>query len=80
MRVRGLKLGRCALYSRRSKVAPYAGAWIETVTSSGSFRGLVRSRPMRVRGLKRSVLIYFFQVSNVAPYAGAWIETGGSSR
>ncbi len=59
---------------RLKKVAPHAGAWIET----GTLRDLyvsAGSHPMRVRGLKHSVFSYMLPVSLVAPHAGAWIET-----
>ena len=54
-------------------VAPYVGAWIETLSVTASSNLLV-SHPMWVRGLK---LLNSQQVQgvDVAPYVGAWIET-----
>ena len=54
-------------------VAPYTGAWIETVPGSLSKAG-IPSHPIRVRGLKpwkTETRAY----DSVAPYTGAWIET-----
>ena len=52
MWVRGLKLcleGHCM---GRDSVAPYVGAWIETLTQMYHFC-LIKSHPMWVRGLKQ---------------------------
>ena len=55
------------------KVAPRAGAWIETSLAKPRTILLV-SRPVRARGLKPKDVAE--QVSRaVAPRAGAWIET-----
>ena len=58
------------------KVAPHAGAWIETnvVILAQSH---LPSHPMRVRGLKRLRSIRHSERQDVAPHAGAWIETNG---
>ena len=74
MRVRGLKLNMRLKLRKENKVAPHAGAWIETKISKASIK-FAGSRPMRVRGLK---LVYTNQLCiriPVAPHAGAWIET-----
>ena len=59
------------------RVAPPAGAWIETASFAFIKNAQSRSRPPRARGLKQvdklSVL-----VCHVAPPAGAWIETPDS--
>ena len=58
----------------RSWVAPYVGAWIETIW-------LVRtqlwalSHPTWARGLKPITRKCWGGLSEVAPYVGAWIET-----
>ena len=54
-------------------VAPYTGAWIETLNGD---KGMVqvKSHLIRVRGLKQSST-YVPNVTSVAPYTGAWIET-----
>ena len=73
MWVRGLKLGNALKSKQADKVAPYVGAWIETVVEVGSVSRLT-SHPMWVRGLKRgSIGKVTFRM--VAPYVGAWIET-----
>ena len=58
MWVRGLKL---ALNQRNTKpldVAPYVGAWIETVCVEVRMSHLRRSHPMWVRGLKLRVVVH----------------------
>ena len=57
-----------------SPVAPYVGAWIETLLPNHIPYQLV-SHPTWVRGLKHSMGRLAHQVSGVAPYVGAWIET-----
>ena len=51
MRVRGLKPQMSCPVGVRAKVAPHAGAWIETLNGSLAAFGKL-SHPMRVRGLK----------------------------
>ena len=53
MRVRGLKLKSVERKHIQAKVAPHAGAWIETVSIRNHRAGSFQSHPMRVRGLKR---------------------------
>ena len=59
------------------RVAPRAGAWIETKYDEIS---LVppRSRPARARGLKPPAALDGGAIPWVAPRAGAWIETSTS--
>ena len=59
------------------EVAPYAGAWIETMRTAAGLVGREESSPpTRGRGLKPLVETYrAFFGKGVAPYAGAWIET-----
>ena len=74
-RVRGLKQGYHLRPVRGGTVAPYTGAWIETLLWTTYGHGQRRSHPTRVRGLKPvtgGTMIYLFEV---APYTGAWIET-----
>ena len=56
MRVRGLKRVKAAEETKKTEVAPHAGAWIETEYRE---TGIVtkRSHPMRVRGLKPVVSV-----------------------
>ena len=61
---------------RQLKVAPHAGAWIETWKAVCLLSYLLASRPMRARGLKLDVEELRIVVGAVAPHAGAWIETG----
>ena len=55
-------------------VAPYVGAWIETL-SFGIIVHRVKSHPTWVRGLKPVIMYGIKTVMSVAPYVGAWIET-----
>ena len=73
MWVRGLK--RMSFSSTLMyHVAPYVGAWIETIVSGAT--GLAsKSHPMWVRGLKLRAAGYLSERDGVAPYVGAWIET-----
>ena len=57
-----------------NKVAPYVGAWIETVQSVGT-QPAPKSHPTWVRGLKRICKAPASPLGCVAPYVGAWIET-----
>ena len=72
--VRGLKHQGQRGCVREQGVAPYVGAWIETLSSSRC-QGRTKSHPTWVRGLKH---IFGFRLdvgNHVAPYVGAWIET-----
>ena len=72
--VRGLKLFTTKLRVKLIQVAPYVGAWIETMMEilRESSR---RSHPTWVRGLKPLTLSPYDLTKKVAPYVGAWIET-----
>ena len=56
------------------EVAPYAGAWIETLKARFTF-SIASSPLMQGRGLKQGLVGEVLRGKNVAPYAGAWIET-----
>ena len=73
--VRGLKLFRLLLCSSIPHVAPYVGAWIETLCKYLDARN-IRSHPTWVRGLKHHKETGKAWADLVAPYVGAWIETG----
>ena len=69
-----MKRPNCQRGCRRDRVAPFAGAWIETPPARGAtsatpvapFAGAwIETLPLE--GLRRDGL--------VAPFAGAWIET-----
>ena len=72
-RARGLKHGLFSLFPPAIRVAPHAGAWIETCPQH---RPLPEppSRPTRARGLKHR-RVARCRAHVVAPHAGAWIET-----
>ena len=74
MRVRGLKRVIRKICAYRQKVAPYAGAWIETI-----FIILKKRKPhvAPYAGAWIETLLPLGAASSrcVAPYAGAWIET-----
>ena len=60
------------------EVAPYVGAWIETLMI-WLHVPLLSSHPMWVRGLKPDVRSNLCTWIGVAPYVGAWIETSSES-
>ena len=53
MWVRGLKHSDFMEHGRLRKVAPYVGAWIETILEGYTLILVAMSHPMWVRGLKR---------------------------
>ena len=57
-----------------SFVAPYVGAWIETL-GARQLQSQLMSHPMWVRGLKHIISLPIRAERLVAPYVGAWIET-----
>ncbi len=57
MRARGLKLGIRRYRKETYKVAPHAGAWIETFVT-GDYACDSVSRPMRARGLKLQPMLH----------------------
>ena len=62
----------------RVPVAPFTGAWIETVSETDIYPDAPKSHPLRVRGLKHD-LDSGIGNAEVAPFTGAWIETGNLS-
>jgi len=56
------------------RVAPHAGAWIETWRSS-SHRQYIDVAPHAGAWIETTFGSYFFWYCDVAPHAGAWIET-----
>ena len=73
-RGRGLKLFFINTHLGVYRVAPRAGAWIETFVISLSV-DIVMSPPARGRGLKLLFAQHSLKWKGVAPRAGAWIET-----
>ena len=57
-----------------TNVAPYVGAWIETLMSA-DLANQQPSHPTWVRGLKHGMGAPWARLAHVAPYVGAWIET-----
>ena len=60
---------------RQCKVAPYAGAWIETGALLESAFRLLRVAPYAGAWIETAKMHAARKASHVAPYAGAWIET-----
>ena len=73
-RARGLKHCFARIGIITPRVAPLAGAWIETIRSV-FWLALPKSRPSRARGLKQRRAGLLDALFPVAPLAGAWIET-----
>ena len=59
----------------RQKVAPRAGAWVETFGRADCRTPGMVSHPVRVRGLKLGGGRVSKEGYCVAPRAGAWVET-----
>ena len=59
IRVRGLKLPEVELGMIGLIVAPYTGAWIETLITSKYKDKIEQSHPIRVRGLKPAINMVF---------------------
>ena len=75
---RGLKqVDGCIAFCFK-RVAPHAGAWIETPRRLDRFCDS-RSPLTQGRGLKHCDFVAMALNSSVAPHAGAWIETSGST-
>ena len=74
MRARGLK--RVIIYPSTvsSKVAPHAGAWIETIYNSEYFNRW-KVAPHAGAWIETTFGDTFLDMNPVAPHAGAWIET-----
>jgi len=71
---RGSKRYRGAILLRAARVAPHAGAWIETLQSC-CWRRRRWSPLTQGRGSKRRRHSECAECRRVAPHAGAWIET-----
>jgi len=74
-RGRGLKLPIIDMSTLYMLVAPFAGAWIETIKTWIDDPLPPESPPSRGRGLKRVDQQHDPGDKRVAPFAGAWIET-----
>src|SRR5690606_24173373 len=71
---RGLKRPGSCRRGLPGRVAPHAGAWIETLATEEQLQA-VMSPPTRGRGLKPDRPSLSRIWPHVAPHAGAWIET-----
>ena len=58
-----------------SRVAPFVGAWIETIPDVPLSTTSTMSLPSWERGLKRLMMGHEDYETTVAPFVGAWIET-----
>jgi len=65
----------CRALLLTDRVAPRAGAWIETTREAEMDKKLLLSPPARGRGLKQPQPSTSKARKHVAPRAGAWIET-----
>ena len=63
-----------ACYSHDKNVAPYVGAWIETIPCSGIFSNWTVA-PYVGAWIETEGPVYISERTLVAPYVGAWIET-----
>ena len=71
---RGLKLRKVMTVHCAIIVAPYGGAWLETLERY-PHPAWLWSLPMGERGLKHRDIQELTEDKEVAPYGGAWIET-----
>ena len=74
MRGRGLKQGCLKSESKAPKVAPHAGAWIETRTPLIGYKSTCVA-PHAGAWIETTIMGIVDYISGVAPHAGAWIET-----
>ncbi len=79
-RARGLKRPGVQPAAGRDRVAPLAGAWIETLTRPPGSTGLALVAPLAGAWIETMVWRSRCARSAVAPLAGAWIETPGGGR
>ena len=71
--VRGLKL-YATTQEADQRVAPYVGAWIETVAMQETQK-LCAVAPYVGAWIETSLMVGRVRAFRVAPYVGAWIET-----
>ena len=74
VRVRGLKPQNASCWQNQHKVAPRAGAWIETKKSAKK-DDVPKVAPRAGAWIETSAFHFICSRANVAPRAGAWIET-----
>jgi hypothetical protein len=72
--VRGLKLSWIKTLNMRSKVAPYTGAWIETISDTCLIKKQIVA-PYTGAWIETMWMGCPSIDITVAPYTGAWIET-----
>ena len=76
MWVRGLKQKTLQNFPANRQVAPYVGAWIETLHKGMACR-TVPVAPYVGAWIETSTIVLSAVIPLVAPYVGAWIETDG---
>ena len=74
MWVRGLKQRYDLLEAHLDKVAPYVGAWIETLLELVCITWLPVA-PYVGAWIETIMICFIVMYRQVAPYVGAWIET-----
>ena len=77
-RARGLKRCPLAAMQRLGKVAPLAGAWIETLVRV-MFCFVLLVAPLAGAWIETKIPAWVAPLGHVAPLAGAWIETRSPS-
>ena len=75
-----MKQGTITRKALARRVAPHAGAWIETSSTVSRKACAGMSPPTRGRGLKQKPTSEAIATIRVAPHAGAWIETPSECR
>ena len=70
-----MKRAQHMIYNIRKRVAPCAGAWVETRLRWLMGQPWRESPPVRGRGLKQQEEKVMASDGTVAPCAGAWVET-----
>ena len=73
MRERGLKYTSSKSSVKGIQVAPYAGAWIEII-STPKCSSVYRVAPYAGAWIEMPQRCTIVRICGVAPYAGAWIE------
>ena len=78
MRARGLKQHMLAVVEREVRVAPHAGAWVETKPNE-SCVSATASRPMRARGLKHALCQKWSDASVSRPMRARGLKLEGGT-
>ena len=73
-RGRGLKRSSVATYLHLSRVAPFTGAWVETLQRFSKSTGQ-KVAPFTGAWVETSKAWWITSIAFVAPFTGAWVET-----